>query len=188
MGSDPISLKSEAKLGPIPADAEEFAMPAKRGSDPIFEAAKLCTELACVQDGTQLPGFLQRAAKLLNASGLVLWVGDGHGRELRPAMSFGYSDQVMARMGAIARDAANATAACWRAAELRTVNGIALTSGALVVPLITPDGCIGVLCAETKGGSERDKRSQALAAIFAAQLATLISPQSSAALPHVAQA
>jgi signal transduction protein with GAF and PtsI domain len=103
-------------------------------------------------------------------------------------MSFGYSDQVMTRMGRIRRDAANAAAAAWRSAKMRTVNGDEFTNGALVAPIVTPDGCIGVLSAEMKGGSEKDERSQALASIVAAQLATLVSPPSSAALPQAAEA
>ena len=97
-------------------------------------------------------------------------------------MAFGYSDQVMARMGSIPRDAANAAAAAYRAGEMRTVNGDGTANGALVAPLLTADGCIGVLSAEMKGGSEKDESSQALASIFAAQLATLVSPPASAAL------
>jgi hypothetical protein len=40
---------------------------------------------------------------------------------------------------------------------------------------MTSDGCVGVLSAEMKGGAEKDEGSQALATIFAAQLATLVS-------------
>jgi hypothetical protein len=101
-------------------------------------------------------------------------------------MSFGYSDQAMARMGSIPRDAANAVAAAYRSGEMRTVNGDGFSNGALVVPLLTADGCIGVLSAEMKGGSEKDGGSQALGLIFAAQLATLVSPSPSAALNQTA--
>ena len=158
------------------------------GSDPIFEAAELCTDFARVQDGGQLPVLLERTARVLNASGVVVWIADRTRRELRPAMSFGYSEPVMARMGGISREAVNATAAAWRSAQMRTVHGDGFTNGALVAPLVTPSGCIGVLSAEMKGGSERDERSQALASIFAAQLATLVSPPAGAALPKAAQA
>ncbi len=41
---------------------------------------------------------------------------------------------------------------------------------------MTPDGCIGVLSTELKNGCEKDESSQALATIFAAQLATLVAP------------
>jgi hypothetical protein len=59
---------------------------------------------------------------------------------------------------------------------MRTVHGEGSANGALVAAPVTADGCIGVLSAEMKGGSERDESSQALASIFAAQLATLVSP------------
>jgi hypothetical protein len=74
-------------------------------------------------------------------------------------------------MGRIHRDANNAVANAFRSEETRTVAGDASTNGAIIVPLMTSDGCVGVLSAEMKGGSEKDEGSQALAAIFAAQLA-----------------
>jgi len=92
------------------------------------------------------------------------------------------------RMGNIHRDASNAAAAAYRAGELRTASGDAGANGALVAPLLTADGCIGVLSAEMKGGSEKDESSQALASIFAAQLAALVSPPTSAALTRAAEA
>jgi GAF domain-containing protein len=83
-------------------------------------------------------------------------------------------------------DAANAVAHAYRSAHLRAVTGHHSTTGALVTPLFVADHCIGVLAAEMKGGSETDERSQALASIFAAQLATLVSPPPDAALTHAA--
>ena len=144
--------------------------------------------MARVVEPRQLPALLARTAGVLKASGMIVWVADPSGRELRPAMAFGYSDQVMARMGSIPREASNAAAAAYRAGELRTVTGEGTTSGALVAPLITADGCIGVLSAEMKGGSEKDESSQALASIFAAQLATLVSPSAAAPLTLAAEA
>jgi hypothetical protein len=160
------------------------------GADPgaLATAAKVCVDLARVVESRQLPALLERTANVLEASGLIVWVANSSGRELRPALAFGYSDQVMARMGNIPRDAGNAVAGAYRAAEMRTVNGDGSTNGAMVAPLITADGCIGVLSAEMKGGSEKDERSQALALIFAAQLATLVSPPASAALTLAAEA
>jgi GAF domain len=138
--------------------------------------AQLCRELARVIDTTDLPDLLARAARVLNASGIIVWVADPVRRDLRPVMSYGYSDQTVLRMGKIHTDANNAAAAAFRSADVRTVAGDASTDGAVIVPLMTPDGCIGVLSAEMKGGSEKDESSQALATIFAAQLATLVSP------------
>ena len=55
-----------------------------------------------------------------------------------------------------------------------------MTNGAVIIPLMTSDGCVGVLSAEMKGGSEKDESSQALATIFAAQLATLVATPAAA--------
>ena len=142
----------------------------------LITTAQLCSELARINESRQLPALLERAAKVLEASGIIAWVADPGGRELRPAMSFGYADQTVAKMGSIPRDAGNAVAGAYRAAAIRTVAGDGATNGALVAPLMTADGCIGVLSAEMKTGSEKDESSQALATIFASQLATLVSP------------
>jgi hypothetical protein len=147
----------------------------------LLNTAQLCSELARVSDGTQLTHLLERTARVLDASGIIVWVADAAGRELRPAMAHGYTDQVMAKMGGILREANNAAAAAYRSAEIRTVAGDNGANGAVIAPLLTADGCIGVLSAELKGGSEKDESSQALAAIFAAQLATLVSPPAAAA-------
>jgi hypothetical protein len=89
-------------------------------------------------------------------------------------------------MGSIAREATNAAAAAYRTGEMRTVVGDGAAHGALIAPLVTADGCIGVLSAEMKGGSEKDESSQSLISIVAAQLATLVSPSPGAALDRTA--
>jgi hypothetical protein len=71
---------------------------------------------------------------------------------------------------------------------MRIVNGDHHTNGAVVAPLMTPEGCIGVLSAEMRGGLEKDESSQALAAIFAAQLATLVATPAAAPARTAAQA
>lgn len=142
----------------------------------LITTAQLCGELSRITESRHLPALLERAAKVLDASGMIAWVADPSGRELRPAVSFGYPDKVVARMGGIPRDAGNAVAAAYRLAETRTVAGEGSTSSALVTPMMTPEGCIGVLSTELKNGCEKDESSQALATIFAAQLATLVAP------------
>lgn len=154
----------------------------------LIGAARVCTDLARASESSALPDLLERTAKVIDASGIVVWIADPDGRQLRPATSFGYPDAVMSRMGSIPREANNAAAAAYRAAEMRTVAGDGFTNGALVAPLITPDGCIGVLSAEMKGGSEKDESARALAVIFAAQLATLVSPPAAAGVKTAAQA
>jgi len=167
---------------PVPAAPQaEAVSESKPASANLSHAAQLCTDLARVADSRHLPGLLERTARVLDSAGLIVWVADHVSNSLKPAMSFGYSDQVLSRMGNIHRDANNAVAAAFREGEMHMVDGDPSTSGALVMPLLTPDGCIGVLSAEMKGGSERDESSQALATIFAAQLATLVTPPVAAA-------
>jgi CHASE3 domain sensor protein len=153
----------------------------------LVTTAQICGELARVGDEEQLPVLLLRSAKVLDAAGIIVWVPEPSGQSLRPVLSHGYEDKVITRLGRIHRDANNAVANAFRSEETRTVAGDASTNGAVIVPLMTSDGCVGVLSAEMKGGSEKDEGSQALAAIFAAQLATLVAtpaPSTSATQPE----
>ena len=78
------------------------------------------------------------------------------------------------RMGPVSTEANNATAVAWRTGELQAVEGEPGAPGALVAPIVTPEGCVGVLAAEL--GDEREARAdiRALTTIFAAQLATFV--------------
>jgi hypothetical protein len=171
------SAEPESVVAP-PAEPVRFEAPLPRAraavTPKLLSTAQLCGELSRVAEGRQLPSLLERAAKVLDASGIIVWVAEPSRQTLTPAIAYGYEDKVVARMGSIHRDANNAAAAAFRTAEVRTVAGDAFTSGAVIVPLMTSDGCIGVLSAEMKGGSEKDESSQALATIFAAQLATIV--------------
>ncbi len=69
-----------------------------------------------------LPGLLERTATLIDASGIVLWIADPDGRELAPIVTFGYPQQTVTRLGTIAREAENATAAAFRTCLLQTVD------------------------------------------------------------------
>jgi GAF domain-containing protein len=71
-------------------------------------------------------------------------------------------------------DADNATAASFRSAQTRIVHGSDLASGAVVVPLMTSSGCVGVLAVELRQSGEQRESVRALATILAAQLATLV--------------
>ena len=150
--------------------------------------AQLCSELARVVDPKQLSSLLARAAKVLDASGIILWVAEPSRQALVPAVSHGYEPKIVMRMGSIHRDANNAAAAAYRTSQTRTVSGDASTSGAMIVPLLTSEGCVGVMSAEMRSGSEKDESSQALASIFAAQLATLVATPAAVPMKAAAQA
>jgi hypothetical protein len=149
-------------------------------------AADLCTDLCKLTDTSALPELLARAADLMNAGGLIIWVRDSTGHALRPAIGHGYPGQTLARLGSIPEDGKNATAAAYRSARMQVVERQGDTSGALAAPMLTADSCVGVLSAELREGWESSEAVQATAAIMAAQLATVLSadsPAESAAPP-----
>jgi hypothetical protein len=156
------------------ASAQVAESHAPRASVNLPATARVCSDLARVLDPADLPRLLEQAAVLLNASGLIVWVADRSGSALFPTLTHGYGPAVLARMSSIPRDADNAAAAAWRLGELRTVTAQGQAAGALVTPIVTAEGCVGVLAAETRNGSETDENTRAISRILAAQLATLV--------------
>jgi hypothetical protein len=47
-------------------------------------------------------------------------------------------------------------------------------NGALAIPLVGADGCVGVFAIEVRHGREADPATRAVAAMFAAQLSTIL--------------
>ena len=170
------------------AEARDAAVDQANGkaAADLRAAAALCVEFGKVCDTQELVALLERAAPLLNASGIIIWIGDPSGRELRPALGYGYPPQALARMGSIPRDADNATAAAYRVAEMQTVQSEGGAPGAIVAPLIATANCVGVMTAEVRSGSESREPIQALATIVAAQLAGFVAaaPPADAAQAH----
>ena len=138
----------------------------------LAAAARLTTELSKLSDQAELPGLLGRAAEVLDARGVVIWMDTGS--ELFAAAAHGYDPAVLLRMKPIARSADNATAAAWRTSQLRTVPADTAGHGAIVAPMLGPGGCVGVLAAETRNGREQDEATQSVATIVASQLASVL--------------
>jgi hypothetical protein len=174
---DDLPLAAPARA-PVAAIAAEASLP---------DAAVLCSELARVSEPAHLGSVLENAARLLNARGIVLWVADEQGLELRPAVAHGYPSEALSRLGRILTAAENATAAAFRDAALLTVPAAGASHGAIVAPMVGAGGCTGVLSIEVPDGVERSADARALAAILAAQLSGLVAiPPASA--PAAAQA
>lgn len=146
----------------------------------LSTAAELCVDLGRIMDGKDLPGLMGRAAGVLDAKGLVLWVSEPGGRMLRPSVSHGYSDRVVQRMGTLPTDGDNVTSLAYRTLQPQVVRGSFEGHGAIAVPLITATGCVGVLAAEVQGVKPGDTRF-AVARMIAAQLSTLVGPTAAAA-------
>ena len=142
----------------------------------LRDAAELCVDLARVIDGRDMQALLQRAATVLDAKGVILWMTDSAGAQLRPQLAHGYSDRVLTKMGTLQVDGDNVTSLAFRSVREQTVNGAASSSaGAIAVPLVTSSGCIGVLAAEVNR-QRPSAETVDLARIIAAQLATLVVP------------
>lgn len=136
-------------------------------------AARVCTELARVADLRGVEPLLADMAGSLGAAGLIVWLWHPHAGELRPALAHGYPERVLVQLPKLGRGAENATAAAFRSGQSCVVDGGTL-AGALVAPLVTGFGCIGVLALELREGRERLDSVRAVATMFAAQLARVV--------------
>ena len=105
----------------------------------------------------------------------MVWMGSATGSDLRPVLAHGYSAKMIERIPPVPRSADNAAAAAYRSGTLQIVmSRPGGSSGAVVAPILAVDGCIGALSAEIRSGGETSDSVQALAAIFAAQLAGVL--------------
>jgi hypothetical protein len=147
-----------------------------RSATALKAAAALCTDIGRVGDLEELRSLLGRAADLMDASGLVLWLVNESGAELRPAAGHGYPPETFARIPAVPRSADNAAASAYRTGTLQIVLSRPGSSakGAVVAPVLSAEGCIGVLAAEVRDGGEASDTIQALAALVAAQLGGVV--------------
>ena len=140
--------------------------------------ADVCTRLACTSDEDALRHVVGDAARMLNAVGLIVWVWNPQANALLMGPSHGYDDEMLAQLSRVRVDADNAIAAAFRASNTRVVESTDHATGAVVVPLLTPCGCGGVLAVELTAGSEQHPSLLAVATIIAAQLSTLVGPAS----------
>jgi hypothetical protein len=162
---DSMSLRTP----PVDTSAPRHSVPALKA------AAQLCTDIGRANDLADLTKLLGSAAEVMDASGVIVWLGNTSGADLRPVLAHGYPPHALSRMTSVAKSADNAAAAAYRTGVLQIVlSRPGVSNGAIVAPLLSGDGCIGALTAEIKGGSETADSVQALAAIFAAQLASVL--------------
>jgi hypothetical protein len=138
-------------------------------------AADLATDFGRLRDVSDLSRLLGRAADMMDASGVMVWMGNATGADLRPVLAHGYSDAMLARIPPVAQSADNAAAAAYRSATTQVVGSRpGGSNGAVVAPIISADGCIGALSAEIRGGGEGSDSVRALAVIFASHLAGVL--------------
>ena len=140
----------------------------------LMAFAHLCTEFGRLDRADDVPRLLREVARMMDASGLIVWVWDAACKELRPAMTHGYSSRVVAQLPGVCREDDNATAAAFRSGQPCVIKGSAQSSAALVLPLMAPGGSAGVLAIELEQGRRLTKPIRAVATIFAALMAQLV--------------
>ncbi len=173
----PITTVQAPPVQPAPQPPAPVRVSALR------DAARLCTEFGRVRDLNDLQMLAGRTAAMMDASGLIVWMGSASGADLRPVLAHGYSQQALTRMASVLRSDDNAAAAAYRTGELQIVLARpGSPGGAVVAPILSVDGCVGALSAEIRTGAETSETVQALAVLFASQLAgVLASPPATAA-------
>ena len=114
-----------------------------------------------MSDTRALPAILERAASVLDAPGIVLWIADPDGQELSPIVTHGYPPAMLTRLGTIRSDAHNATASAFRTSLMQTVGTDAVSNGAIAAPLMTSAGCVGVMAAEVRREGSWGRRPRA---------------------------
>jgi hypothetical protein len=181
-GARPHTVVSPPPIAAEPSPAAPAPEPAREAPDVDLSAlATVCQELASVTSAPALVDALGYAAGLVNASGVVLWTA--HGEYLCAAIGYGYTQEHVARFGPIVREADNAVARAWRTRTPSVVPGDRTGAGALVVPIVSSDGCTGALAFETLQGFEQRPHVQAVASVVAAQVAALPLSWPAAAAP-----
>jgi transcriptional regulator with XRE-family HTH domain len=140
----------------------------------LTSLARLCARIGCAQELRDVAPVLAEALDLIDAVGLVLWLGDHDSGFLTPVLALGYSKNVIARLPRVPRDANNAIAAAVRSAATKIVSGSDGKTGAVAVPVVTAAGCVGALALELRPPGERRAFVCAFASIVTAQLAGLV--------------
>ena len=186
-----IGLSLSQSAAPASAGAPPAAAPAAaplppmtpRAQGSVLKAATdVVTDFGRVRDLDDLTRVLGRAAEVMDASGLIVWMASATGHDLRPALAHGYSVEMIARIPPVSRSADNAAAAAYRSGTLQIVlSRPGGSSGAVVAPILSAEGCIGALSAEIRSGGETSESVQALASIFAAHLAGVLNTAPAAA-------
>jgi hypothetical protein len=172
------SLKKPIPVAPEPPKAPEPQVTIVPGIEinALREVSEICKDLSALADPGALEGALARVCTILNATGLIVWIPSNDGNTLSPVATSGFDPKLVTRIGTIGRDSANLTAAAFREGIAKVSPVTATTPAALAVPMCSPSGAAGILSVELKPGQPVDDSKVSLAAIVAAQLATLAMP------------
>lgn len=141
----------------------------------LVPAAELCADIARADSGETLAALVERAAGVIGASGVVVWLASGD--ELVPVLTHGYGPHAQGLLGPLPLSEENVTTRAWHSGHVQGVDGDARARAALAAPMFQGPRRTGVLSVELTDGVRPDALPRALTSILAAQFATAVSPQ-----------
>jgi hypothetical protein len=147
--------------------------PAVPPSVDLHEVADLCMEIARVETSEGIDALLARAARVVDATRVVLWVGAAD--ELVPVMVRSVIEGDESRPMPVRRDADHAAARTWREAAVQLAPGDAESPGEILAPMIGAAGCSGVLAVQFRTAADTHRDIRAAVVLIAAQLSTVVS-------------
>jgi hypothetical protein len=175
-GDTAISQPAEAVVQtPSPLATEPPAMD-------LVPAAELCADIARADDGQALAALVDRAAGVIGAAGIVVWL-EGGDSALVPVLAHGYGPSARALLGTLPLADENMTTRAWHSGQLQWMDGDARSRGAIAAPMFQGSRRTGVLSVELADGAKAEVASRALTSILAAQFATAVSPQAEPVAP-----
>ena len=110
-------------------------------------AAELCADIARADDGQTLAALVDRAAAVIGAAGIVVWL-DGRDNELVPVLAHGYGPHARGLLGTLPLTEENMTTRAWHSGQLQWVDGDARSRGAIAAPMFQGVRRTGVLAVE----------------------------------------
>jgi len=189
----PAADAIEKTAAAAPAAAQPAATPphteSSSSTEDLKTAAAIATDFGRIRDLDDLKATLGKAANAMDASGVMVWMGAPGGGDLRVVLAHGYGQEVLTRIRPVSRSADNAAAKAYRSGTLQIVlSRPGASTGAVVAPIMSGEGCVGALSAEIRHGAETSDTVQALAEIAAAHLAGVLGQAEEEPAAHAAQA
>jgi hypothetical protein len=185
-GLQPPPSHVDRELQPSPHPVERGLQPPLRQSTiaPVLEVAhysecdlpaiaRICTRVGQAREWREVAPLLREASLAFDAVGMILWMWEPRAASLQAVWAHGYPDEVVVNLPRVYRTDNNAIASAFGTEETAIVYGDEAATGAVVTPMITPTGCIGVLAIELPQSTDASESTCALASILAAQLAAL---------------
>ena len=115
--SDVSPAHEHSLHGSAASRLEDPATRARAVSPVLKAAASLCTDFGRVRDVGDLNQLLARVSDVMDAKGLIVWLGTTAGDDLQPVLAHGYAPQKLAKMPAIPRSADNAAGSAYRSRQ-----------------------------------------------------------------------